>query len=192
MKNSILGYKMLDCKKIKKSSVKRAVRKKLEMKDEVIIMKKSKMKKLAIIGAIAGTALISFTTVNAATDGAVMDKISDTFSNLHILINGKEVDKADVIKSEDGDTIVFEVEGGDNETITIEGVPDSEGSMTIVEYDGNGNINGNINVNDNSIVAEKFSSEEYDDNGNAAVNVDVEDIIYGIQEIQDQRFEYSE
>lgn len=123
MKNNILGYEMIDLKKIKKSSIKKAVRKKLKTKDEVIIMRKSKMKRLAIAGAVTGTILLSFTTVNAATNGAVVDKISDTFTNIRILVNGKEVEKESVVKYEDGDTIVFEVEG-DKEEYAIVGIED--------------------------------------------------------------------
>lgn len=134
MKNNILGYEMLDCKKVKKSSVKKAVRKKLETKDEVIIMKKSKMKKLAVIGTVIGTALLSLTTVNAATDGAVINKISDTFSNIHISINGKEVDKDAVLKYDDGDTIVFEVEGSGDEVIVANEDPYEEGENYLSVY----------------------------------------------------------
>lgn len=170
MKNNILGYEMLDCKKIKKSQVKKAVRKKLETKDEVIIMKKSKVKKLAVIGAVIGTALLSLTTVNAATDGAVVDKISDTFSNIRIFVNGKEVDKDDVnavLKYDDGDTIVFEVEGDENGEITIEGIYDEseECEVTINEYRDTGEvtIDEEIKLTENSdIAAESENSPSCD------------------------------
>lgn len=142
---TILGYEMLDRKKIKRSAVKKAVRKKLNGKDEVVIMKTSVMKKLAIAGAVAGTILLSFTTVNAATGGAVVDKVSETFSKVRIMINGKEVEKDAIVRSEDGDTIVFEVSGdGLDDEITVEmddDALDEEDEVTIHTYEYNGDEN---------------------------------------------------
>lgn len=161
MKNNILGYEMLDCKKIKKSAVRKAVRKKLKTKDEVVIMKMSRMKKLAIAGAVTGTVLLSFTTVNAATNGAVMDKISDSFTNIRIFINGKEVEKEAVVKYDDGDTIVVEVEGDGDDLITVEGIPNDivEAELTIDEYDYGDIVGEDIRWN-GTVVGETFSSND--------------------------------
>lgn len=122
-KEFIFGYKMLDYRKIKKSAVRKSVRNKLEnSKGEVTVMKMSKLKKLAIAGAVAAVSIVSFTTVNAATDGAVMDKITETITNVRIKINGEEVEVPAVVKEVGDDYVEFEVEvsGDDDDEVTVE------------------------------------------------------------------------
>lgn len=124
-KGFIGNYKMIDYKKIKKSVIRKSVRHKLEnVKDEVIIMKMSKLKKLAIAGAIAAVTLVSFTTVNAATDGAVMEKITETITNVRLKINGEEVEMPAVVKEVGDDYIEYEIE-----------ISDTDGSGSIEVYD---------------------------------------------------------
>lgn len=122
-KEFIFGYKMLDYRKIKKSAVRKSVRNKLKnSKGEVTVMKMSKLKKLAIAGAVAAVSVVSFTTVNAATDGAVMDKITETITNVRIKINGEEVEVPAVVKEVGDDYVEFEVEvsGDDDDEVTVE------------------------------------------------------------------------
>lgn len=122
-KDFIMGYKMLDYKKIKKSAVRKSVRNKIDnSKDEVTVMKMSKFKKLAIAAAVAAVSVVSFTTVNAATDGAVMDKITETITNVRIKINGEEVEVPAVVKEVGDDYVEFEVEisGDDDDEVTVE------------------------------------------------------------------------
>ncbi len=117
-KGFIGSYKMLDFKKIKKSEIRKSVRNKLE--DEVIIMKTTKLKKFAIVGTILAVTLISFTTVNAATDGAVIDKIGQTITSIRIKINGEEVDVPIVVEESD-DVIKYKIDVPDeDEQVEIE------------------------------------------------------------------------
>lgn len=161
---TILGYEMLDRKKIKRSAVKRAVRKKLKEKDEVVIMKTSRMKKLAIAGAVIGTALLSFTTVNAATGGALGNKVSETFSKVRIIINGEEVETdAVVTKYEDGNVIVYGITDycdSDGETpvqeIEIEderyNVDSGDVAISIQEYDGDVNLEVGKEISPDDVI----------------------------------------
>lgn len=132
-KDFIMGYKMLDYRKIKKSAVRKSVRNKIDdSKGEVTVMKMSKLKKLAIAGAIAAVSVVSFTTVNAATDGAVMDKITETIQNVRLKINGEEVEVPAVVKEVGDDYVEVEVE-----------VSGDDGDELSVEYDGGFDISQN-------------------------------------------------
>ena len=96
--------------KIRKYTIRKSVRDKLKrMKGEVKIMKMSKLRKLAVAGAIAAATLISFTTVNAATDGAVINKITETITNVRFIVDGREVEKTAVVKEKGEDYIIYEM-----------------------------------------------------------------------------------
>lgn len=143
-KDFILGYKMLDYRKIKKSAVRKSVRNKIDnSKGEVIVMKMSKLKKLAIAGAVAAVTVVSFTTVNAATDGAVMDKITETITNVRLKINGEEVEVPAVVKEVGDDYVEMEIEvsGDDNDELTV-------------EYDGDFDISQNSDDPSEFIIEE--------------------------------------
>lgn len=106
----IMDYRLLEYKKIRKYTIRKSVRDKLKrMKGEVKIMKMSKLRKLAVAGAIAAATLISFTTVNAATDGAVINKITDTITNVRFIVDGREVEKTAVVKEKGEDYIIYEM-----------------------------------------------------------------------------------
>ena len=104
----IMDYRLLEYKKIRKYTIRKSVRDKLKrMKGEVKIMKMSKLRKLAVAGAIAAATLISFTTVNAATDGAVINKITETITNVRFIVDGREVEKTAVVKEKGEDGMLF-------------------------------------------------------------------------------------
>ena len=106
----IMDYRLLEYKKIRKYTIRKSVRDKLKrMKGEVKIMKMSKLRKLAVAGAIAAATLISFTTVNAATAGAVINKITDTITNVRFIVDGREVEKTAVVKEKGEDYIIYEM-----------------------------------------------------------------------------------
>ena len=93
----MIDYEKADCKRIRNS-----VGEKLsEQKGEVIYMKKRSFKPLAIIGAVLAVSAASVFTVNAATDGAVVNKIKT--GNVTVYINGEEVEMPAKIKEIDGD-----------------------------------------------------------------------------------------
>lgn len=106
-----MDYRLLEYKKIRKYTIRKSVRDKQlkRMKGEVKIMKMSKLRKLAVAGAIAAATLISFTTVNAATDGAVINKITETITNVRFIVDGREVEKTAVVKEKGEDYIIYEM-----------------------------------------------------------------------------------
>lgn len=113
-------YPMIDYKKVNCKRIRNSVGEKLsEQKGEVIYMKKRSFKPLAIIGAVLAVSAASVFTVNAATDGAVVDKIKEWTGNVKIYINGEEVElPAKVIDvDEDRRIVEFEVddENGDDD-----------------------------------------------------------------------------
>lgn len=113
-------YPMIDYKKFNCKRIRNSVGEKLsEQKGEVIYMKKRSFKPLAIIGAVLAVSAASVFTVNAATDGAVVDKIKEWTGNVKIYINGEEVElPAKVIDvDEDRRIVEFEVddENGDDD-----------------------------------------------------------------------------
>lgn len=115
----MIDYKKADCKRIRNS-----VGEKLsEQKGEVIYMKKRSFKPLAIAGAILAVSAASVFTVNAATDGAVVDKIKEWTGKVTICINGEEVEVPAKMKdiSEDGKIIEFEItdDNGDDTNIEV-------------------------------------------------------------------------
>ena len=90
----MIDYEKADCKRIRNS-----VGEKLsEQKGEVIYMKKRSFKPLAIIGAVLAVSAASVFTVNAATDGAVVNKIKEWTGNVTVYINGEEVEMPAKIK----------------------------------------------------------------------------------------------
>ena len=106
----MIDYEKADCKRIRNS-----VGEKLsEQKGEVIYMKKRSFKPLAIIGAVLAVSAASVFTVNAATDGAVVNKIKEWTGNVTVYINGEEVEMPAKIKEIDGDEdcriIEFEID----------------------------------------------------------------------------------
>ena len=95
----MIDYEKADCKRIRNS-----VGEKLsEQKGEVSYMKKRSFKPLAIIGAVLAVSAASVFTVNAATDGAVVNKIKEWTGNVTVYINGEEVEMPAKIKEIDGD-----------------------------------------------------------------------------------------
>lgn len=113
-------YPMIDYKKVNCKRIRNSVGEKLsEQKGEVIYMKKRSFKPLAIIGAVLAVSAASVFTVNAATDGAVVDKIKEWTGNVTVYINGEEVEMpAKVIDvDEDRRIVEFEVddENGDDD-----------------------------------------------------------------------------
>ena len=84
----MIDYKKADCKKIKNSVGEKLT----EQKGEVIYMKHKRLKPIAIIGAILAVSTASIFTVNAATDGAVVDTVKEWFTNVTVYINGEEVE----------------------------------------------------------------------------------------------------
>ena len=123
-KYPMINYKKADCKKISNS-----VREKLsEQKGEVIYMKRS-FKPIAIIGAVLAVSFLSVFTVNAATDGAVVDKIKEWKQNITVYINGKKVEMPVKIKQIGDDYIGYEIEiddensGGGYIEFSEEGIP---------------------------------------------------------------------
>ena len=97
----IMDYRLLEYKKIRKYTIRKSVRDKLK--------RMNKLRKLAVAGAIAAATLISFTTVNAATDGAVINKITDTITNVRFIVDGREVEKTAVVKEKGEDYIIYEM-----------------------------------------------------------------------------------
>lgn len=84
----MIDYKKVDCKKIKSS-----VGEKLsEQKGEVIYMKSKRFKPLAIVCAIIAVSAASIFTVNAATDGAIVNTVKEWFGNVTVQIDGEEVE----------------------------------------------------------------------------------------------------
>lgn len=106
----MIDYKKADCKKIRNSVGEKLT----EQKGEVIYMKKRSFKPLAIIGAVLAVSAASVFTVNAATDGAVVDKLKEWTGNVRICINGEEVEVLAKIKEidvdEDRRIVEFEVD----------------------------------------------------------------------------------
>lgn len=109
----MINYKKADYKKIRNS-----VGEKLkEQKGEVIYMKKRSLKPFAVAGAVLAVSAMSIFTVNAATDGAVMDKVREWTSDITMLVNGEKVEVPAKIKEYGDDYIEFEVEFGDEDEV---------------------------------------------------------------------------
>lgn len=133
----MIDFKKADCKKIRNS-----VGEKLsEQKGEVIYMKHRRLKPLAVIGTIIVVSAASLFTVNAATDGAVVDTFKEWIENVTVRINGEEVEVPAKVKqgtSSDGKTYTeFEIEveeddEGRNE-IMFEIQEDENSEMIITE-----------------------------------------------------------
>ena len=114
-KKWILGYKMLDMEKPDRDYIQKSVRNKLEKQKGEIIMIKRKLKPLIITAAAIVTSLASLTIVNAATDGAVTEKINEAVEYITVKINGKEMEAKGHIVSEDDSTIIYEFEIDDSD-----------------------------------------------------------------------------
>lgn len=142
-KYPMINYKKADCKKIRNS-----VGKKLsEQKDEVIYMKQRRLKPLAVAAAVLAVSAASLFTVNAATDGAVVDTVKEWFQNVTVYINGEEVEVPAKVKQgtySDGKTFTeYEIEvdeeievGDENEDkneIMFEIQEDENSEMIITE-----------------------------------------------------------
>lgn len=117
----MMDYKKVDCKKIRNS-----VGEKLsEQKGEVIYMKKRSFKPLVVIGAVIAVSAMSVFTVNAATDGAVVDILKEWTGNVKLYINGEEVEVPAKIKKidvdEDRHIVQFEIDDeNDDDDLNIE------------------------------------------------------------------------
>lgn len=100
-------------------------------------MKRFTIKPLIIAAAITATGALSLVTANAATDGAVMEGITKTFS---FILNGEEMEGTvtEYTVGDDGKVAEIDIELPDNAaangiTITIEG--DDVDGMTILNSD---------------------------------------------------------
>ncbi len=96
-------------------------------------MIKRKLKPLIITAAAIGTSLASLTIVNAATDGAVTEKINEAVEYITVKINGKEIDAKGHKISEDDGTVIYEFKIDDSDAeneIIIEDSYVFESSMT--------------------------------------------------------------
>lgn len=102
----MIDYKKADCKKIKNS-----VGEKLsEQKGEVIYMKSKRFKTLAIICAVISVSAASIFTVNAATDGAIVDTVKEWFGEVTVYIDGEEVEVPAKFKKIEGNDDCIECE----------------------------------------------------------------------------------
>lgn len=119
LKNKWLkDYPMMDYKKVDCTKIRNSVGEKLsEQKGEVIYMKKRSFKPLVVIGAVIAVSAMSVFTVNAATDGAIMDKVREWTSNVTMIVNGEKVEIPAKIKEYGDDYMEFEVEFGDGDEV---------------------------------------------------------------------------
>jgi hypothetical protein len=101
-------YPMINCEKADIKKIKDSVGDKLSEQKEVIYMKQKRFKTAAIIGAIVAVSAVSVFTVNAATGGAIVDKITETWSNVKCTINGEEVEMPAKVKEVGDDYIIYE------------------------------------------------------------------------------------
>lgn len=131
MKNKWLKeYPMISCEKADYKKIKSSVGKKLTIqKGEVIHMKHKKIRPIAVAGAILAVSAASIFTVNAATDGAVVDTVREWVQNVTVYINGEEVELPakvrEVDSNGDGYTefefeIDDEIEDGENNAFVFE------------------------------------------------------------------------
>lgn len=139
------NYPMIDYKKADYKKIRNSVGEKLsEQKDEVIYMKQRRLKPLAVVATILVVSAASLFTVNAATDGAVVDTFKEWVGNVtvRINVNGEEVEVPAKVKqgtSSDGKTYTeyeIEVEEDDDEgrnEIMFEIQEDENSEMTITE-----------------------------------------------------------
>ena len=111
----IFGYGITDMEEPDRDYIKQSVREKLKDQKGEIIMNKRKIKPLFIAIAAAATAFASIAVVNAATDGAVVEKLNETIGYITVKINGKEIDAKGHIVSEDENTVIYEFEIDDSE-----------------------------------------------------------------------------
>ncbi len=127
LKNKWLkDYPMMDYKKVDCTKIRNSVGEKLsEQKGEVIYMKKRSFKPLVVIGAVIAVSAMSVFTVNAATDGAVVDILKEWTGNVKLYINGEEVEVPAKIKKidvdEDRRIVQFEIDDeNDDDDLNIE------------------------------------------------------------------------
>ncbi len=154
-KYPMIDYQEADCSKIKNS-----VRKKLsEQKDEVIYMKTRKFKSFAIILAVVGISAASFFTVNAATDGAVVDTVKDWIGEVTIFIDGKEVEvapsniKKGTVNGEDYLEYEFEINDGNSD--------DDEHNVQVFEFrEEKDSVTYSTEDNEKAVISEP-GKEEY-------------------------------
>lgn len=126
LKNKWLkDYPMMDYKKVDCTKIRNSVGEKLsEQKGEVIYMKKRSFKPLVVIGAVIAVSAMSVFTVNAATDGAVVDILKEWTGNVKLYINGEEVEVPAKIKKidvdEDRRIVQFEIDDENDDDLNIE------------------------------------------------------------------------
>lgn len=126
LKNKWLkDYPMIDYKKVDCTKIRNSVGEKLsEQKGEVIYMKKRSFKPLVVIGAVIAVSAMSVFTVNAATDGAVVDILKEWTGNVKLYINGEEVEASAKIKKidvdEDRHIVQFEIDDENDDDLNIE------------------------------------------------------------------------
>lgn len=134
------SYPMIDYQKANYKKIKNSVGEKLsEQKGEVIYMKQRRLKPLAIIATIFAVSAASLFTVNAATDGAVVDTFREWIENVTVHINGKEVEVPAKVKQgtySDGKTFTeYEIEVDDeneNENKIMFEIQEDENSEMII------------------------------------------------------------
>lgn len=139
MKNRkwICGLKMLNMYKPNRDLIEDSVREKLSRQEGDIIMNKKRFKPALIAAAAVGMTFVSALTVNAATDGALSDKILKTIENLSIKINGKDVDITSGVEKQDenGNTYYeFHVDDSSDGNASVKTYPDGKDGNAYYEF----------------------------------------------------------
>lgn len=106
----------IDLEKKDHTIISQAVREQIKKSEKGVKVKMNKrFKTLLVAAVIAVTAAVSAVSVNAATDGALMEKVK-------FIINGEEKDMdAVVTKNENGD-ITYEIQADDSDSVKMERV----------------------------------------------------------------------
>ncbi len=155
MKNRkwICGLKMLNMYKPNRDLIEDSVREKLRGQEGDIVMNKKRFKPLLIAVAAVGMTFVSALTVNAATDGALSDKILKTIENVSIKINGKDVDVTGGVEKQDenGNTYYeFYVDDSSDGNASVKTYPDGKDGNAYYEFNFEKTITGSQSE-DNSV-----------------------------------------
>lgn len=127
--------------------------------------KKFRFKPLVIAAVILALTVASIISVNAATDGAIVEKVEQVVHNVKVLINGEE-------KSPDDIKYEYRSEITDNKKIEHYGFEIDDGSYVefALENNGDGSGVGGVAINQDGEIDE-FKATVNDGSGEIELNV---------------------